>query len=539
MGAAHPVLVVNAGSSSLKYQVVDAATGEHRSVGVVVERSAARATCHHDGGEHHAEHDVSDARPREALSTRPARPCATTGPTSTRLDLFAVGHRVVHGGARFTDPVLVDDDVLRARCATWPSLAPAAQPGQPRGHRAGSRRLPRRAAGRGLRHRLPPDPAAAGLHVCRPARVARAPRGAPLRLPRHVVRVRVPARRRAAGARPRGPPPRRAAPRQRRQRVRGRGRPQRRHLDGPVTRSRGSSWAPGPGDVDPALGAYLARVAHLSTPRTTTRPLNRAADCSVSPASRTCANRHRAGRGRATPTRPSPSTSSSTGCASTSAATPPPSAALDALVFTGGIGERSAAAASGRRATASACSGSPSTSAANADGAGRAAHLDRGRAAPRSGSCPTDEEGEIARCAPRRARGPRAPLTRAAPRVAPWRRPSTAGGRVYTPDPPPHALVVDRRSASPGSAARRRATGHADVVDAVVDLDGALVLPAFVDAHVHLSHTGMGLRGVDLAAPPRVGRGAARRSRTPRAAVADDPSSPSTGRSTTGPRTAR
>ena len=32
----------------------------------------------------------------------------------------------------------------------------------------------------------------------------------------------------------------------------------------------------------------------------------------------------------------------------------------------------------------------------------------------------------------------------------------------------------------------------------MVDLDGALVLPAFVDAHAHLSHTGMGLRGVDL-----------------------------------------
>jgi predicted amidohydrolase YtcJ len=37
------------------------------------------------------------------------------------------------------------------------------------------------------------------------------------------------------------------------------------------------------------------------------------------------------------------------------------------------------------------------------------------------------------------------------------------------------------------------------VVDHEVDLGGALVLPAFVDAHAHLSHTGMGLRGVDLA----------------------------------------
>jgi predicted amidohydrolase YtcJ len=36
-------------------------------------------------------------------------------------------------------------------------------------------------------------------------------------------------------------------------------------------------------------------------------------------------------------------------------------------------------------------------------------------------------------------------------------------------------------------------------VDHVVELDGALVTPAFVDAHAHLSQTGAGLRGVDVA----------------------------------------
>ena len=72
-------------------------------------------------------------------------------------------------------------------------------------------------------------------------------------------------------------------------------------------------------------------------------------------------------------------------------------------------------------------------------------------------------------------------------------------GRVRTPDhDAATALVVglDGRVAWLGDEAG--ADVHADAVDAVVDLDGALVLPAFVDAHVHLSHTGMGLRGVDL-----------------------------------------
>ena len=72
-------------------------------------------------------------------------------------------------------------------------------------------------------------------------------------------------------------------------------------------------------------------------------------------------------------------------------------------------------------------------------------------------------------------------------------------GRVRTPDRPDATalVVVDGRVAWVGD--EPGADGHADVVDAEVDLDGALVLPAFVDAHAHLSHTGMGLRGVDLA----------------------------------------
>jgi predicted amidohydrolase YtcJ len=57
-------------------------------------------------------------------------------------------------------------------------------------------------------------------------------------------------------------------------------------------------------------------------------------------------------------------------------------------------------------------------------------------------------------------------------------------------------VVADNRIAWVGPD--EAATGHADGVDAVVDLDGALVTPTFVDAHVHTSATGMGLRSVDL-----------------------------------------
>ncbi len=72
-------------------------------------------------------------------------------------------------------------------------------------------------------------------------------------------------------------------------------------------------------------------------------------------------------------------------------------------------------------------------------------------------------------------------------------------GRVRSPDHPrATALAVadDGRVAWVGDEAG--AEPHASAVDTVVDLGGALVLPGFVDAHAHLSHTGLALRGVDL-----------------------------------------
>ena len=78
----------------------------------------------------------------------------------------------------------------------------AAQPRQRRGHRAGAGGVPRHPARRGVRHRLPPHPAAGGLHVCRAARVARPAPRASLRLPRQLVRLGVAAHRRSCSAAP-------------------------------------------------------------------------------------------------------------------------------------------------------------------------------------------------------------------------------------------------------------------------------------------------------------------------------------------------
>lgn len=68
-------------------------------------------------------------------------------------------------------------------------------------------------------------------------------------------------------------------------------------------------------------------------------------------------------------------------------------------------------------------------------------------------------------------------------------------GRVYSPaDPTATALLV-----SGGEVAWLGTDADAPAADAVVDLDGALVTPAFVDAHVHTTDTGIVLLGLDLA----------------------------------------
>ncbi|MFH7594714.1 amidohydrolase [Streptomyces racemochromogenes] len=83
---------------------------------------------------------------------------------------------------------------------------------------------------------------------------------------------------------------------------------------------------------------------------------------------------------------------------------------------------------------------------------------------------------------------------------APTRTVLLRGGEVHSPaDPFATAMVVER-----GHIAWVGSEGAADAfaqgVDEVVDLGGALVTPAFTDAHVHATSTGLALTGLDLTA---------------------------------------
>ncbi|GCD48254.1 amidohydrolase [Streptomyces paromomycinus] len=72
------------------------------------------------------------------------------------------------------------------------------------------------------------------------------------------------------------------------------------------------------------------------------------------------------------------------------------------------------------------------------------------------------------------------------------------GGEVHSPaDPFATAMVVEGGSIA-WVGEEGAADSFADGVDEVVHLDGALVTPAFTDAHVHTTATGLALTGLDL-----------------------------------------
>ncbi|MET8982396.1 amidohydrolase [Streptomyces sp. NPDC004539] len=83
-------------------------------------------------------------------------------------------------------------------------------------------------------------------------------------------------------------------------------------------------------------------------------------------------------------------------------------------------------------------------------------------------------------------------------------------GEVHSPaDPFATAMVVERGHVA-WVGSEGAADAFADGVDEVVDLDGGLVTPAFTDAHVHTTATGLALTGLDLSDAPSLADALAR-----------------------------
>ena len=120
------VLVLNAGSSSLKYSLVEGDTGASLAGGLVERIGESNGVLTHrtEDGVDRLEQPIGS---HEEALTAVLAAFDKHGPSLDGLDLAAIGHRVVHGGQRFADPVLIDEEVV-AKVRELVPLAPLHNP---------------------------------------------------------------------------------------------------------------------------------------------------------------------------------------------------------------------------------------------------------------------------------------------------------------------------------------------------------------------------------------------------------------------------
>ena len=107
------VLVVNAGSSSLKYQLFDTNSGDVLAKGICERIGIGGSITHKVPGRETYETEIEMKNHTVATQILVETLCSPTlGVIKSMDEIEAVGHRIVHGGAFLKESVLVDDEVL-------------------------------------------------------------------------------------------------------------------------------------------------------------------------------------------------------------------------------------------------------------------------------------------------------------------------------------------------------------------------------------------------------------------------------------------
>src|SRR5271169_2475608 len=123
------LLIVNAGSSSVKFQLFDIAAADklRRLIKAQIDGIGTQPRLRAETGDrstlidrHYAPHEIADIPAAIAAARHWLR-------DAQAIELAAVGHRVVHGGPDYDRPVLIDEDTL-ARLERYIPLAPLHQP---------------------------------------------------------------------------------------------------------------------------------------------------------------------------------------------------------------------------------------------------------------------------------------------------------------------------------------------------------------------------------------------------------------------------
>lgn len=112
------ILVINAGSSSLKYEVIDMESGKVLAKGLVERIGMDDARLVHQPVIKNSEKIVIEKPIADHAAAMQAALDALTDSENGVIDdlsnIAAVGHRVLHGGEEFTESVVVDDGVMDA-----------------------------------------------------------------------------------------------------------------------------------------------------------------------------------------------------------------------------------------------------------------------------------------------------------------------------------------------------------------------------------------------------------------------------------------
>lgn len=129
------VLVINCGSSSLKYQLIDMKTEDVIAKGTYERIGEASFLTHKINGEKYVlQHPVKNHK--EALAFAMEQLLNKDYPAIKDLsEIDAIGHRISHGGEKLVDPCIVTEDVIKEIENCIP-LAPLHNPGAVAGIRA-------------------------------------------------------------------------------------------------------------------------------------------------------------------------------------------------------------------------------------------------------------------------------------------------------------------------------------------------------------------------------------------------------------------
>jgi len=114
------ILVINSGSSSIKYRLFDAETQQPLAAGIAERIGESAGRVRHQrligraaGGEY-IEEGVLPSHSEALLKIVTLLQDAEWGAIEGVHEVGAVGHRVVHGGERFREPTIIDDEVCES-----------------------------------------------------------------------------------------------------------------------------------------------------------------------------------------------------------------------------------------------------------------------------------------------------------------------------------------------------------------------------------------------------------------------------------------